>query len=101
MKAERLSRHDRCFPSHKLVGQTSCLPVRAASCRQKHEARMPREPAGWEARPTWLRFMAPIRVQFLEVFTFHEPNVGAQRVAVLAERCSALGLVNGSMRRRQ
>ena len=45
----------------KLQGQTSCLPVRAASCRLKHEARTPREPAGFQPAPgvwtfwTWIR----------------------------------------------
>ena len=33
------------------VGQTSCLPVQAASCRLKHGARMPREPSGWKPDP--------------------------------------------------
>ena len=30
------------------VGQTSCLPVWAASCRPIHGARTPLEPAGWK-----------------------------------------------------
>ena len=30
------------------MGQTSCLPVRAAYCRLKDGARMPRQPSGWK-----------------------------------------------------
>jgi hypothetical protein len=33
------------------VVQTSCLPVRAASCRPEHGAGMPPEPSGWKPDP--------------------------------------------------
>ena len=37
--------------SQTSVGQTSCLPVRAASCRMNNGAKMPRQPGGWKPTP--------------------------------------------------
>lgn len=34
-----------------ILGETSCLPVWAASCRPKHGARTPHKPAGWKLAP--------------------------------------------------
>jgi hypothetical protein len=40
----------------------------------ERRGRMPHQPAGWKPTPPGLRFLAPTRVQSLEVFPFHEPS---------------------------